>query len=91
MRYFLQKITAGFSDSEFLQVGCGFSGIRRLLCHILCCFGMFDWNCSLLLLAMHNCNSLCCCRTGIKKELVTTTPISIFLQLLSVVVSSVTK
>ena len=70
---FLQKIISGISGSEFLQVGCGVSGIRCLLCHILCCFGMFDWDCSLLLLAMHNCNSLCCCRTGTKKELVTMT------------------
>lgn len=60
--------TSGISDSEFVQVGCGISGIWCILCHLLCCFGMFDWDCSLLLFALHYCNSLCCCWPGMIKE-----------------------
>lgn len=48
----------------FVQVVCCLFGIWCLLCYLLCCFGMLDWNCPLLLFALYYCYSLCCCRTG---------------------------
>ena len=39
-------------------------GIRCFLRCGLCCCGMYNWNCCLLLSTMYHCNLICSCRSG---------------------------